>query len=120
MAWIGDGNNMCNSYINAAELMGFNLRVASPVGYEPTVALGSNTTLVNDPCAAADGADLVVTDSWVSMGQESEKIQREKAFLPYQVIDHPNSLVWQEAGNRLHMQKALLEFLIAQNSNNAV
>ena len=150
VAWIGDGNNMCNSYINAAELMGFNLRVASPVGYEPTVALGSNTTLVNDPCAAADRADLVVTDSWVSMGQESEKIQREKAFLPYQVnskimglassdalfmhclpahrgqevatdvIDHPNSLVWQEAGNRLHMQKALLEFLIAQNSNNAV
>jgi len=150
VAWIGDGNNMCNSYINAAELMGFNLRVASPVGYEPTVALGSNTILVNDPRAAADGADLVVTDSWVSMGQESEKIQREKAFLPYQVdskimrlassdalfmhclpahrgqevasdvIDHPNSLVWQEAGNRLHMQKALLEFLIAHNSNNAV
>jgi ornithine carbamoyltransferase len=150
VAWIGDGNNMCNSYINAAELMGFNLRVASPVSYEPTVALGSNTTLVNDPGEAADGADLVVTDSWVSMGQESEKKQREKAFLPYQVdskimglaapdalfmhclpahrgqevaadvIDHPNSLVWREAGNRLHMQKALLEFLIVQNSKSSV
>ena len=150
VAWIGDGNNMCNSYINAAELMGFNLRVASPIGYEPTVPLGRNITLIDDPRTAADGADLVVTDSWVSMGQESEKIQREKAFLPYQVdskimglaasdalfmhclpahrgqevaadiIDHPNSLVWQEAGNRLHMQKALLEFLIAQNSRNSV
>jgi ornithine carbamoyltransferase len=145
VAWIGDGNNMCNSYINAAELMGFNLKVASPAGYEPTVALGDKTVLVDDPRDAARGADLVVTDSWVSMGQESEKSQREKVFLPYQVdakimklaspdslfmhclpayrgqevasdvIDHPNSVVWREAGNRLHLQKALLEFLIAEN-----
>ena len=144
VAWIGDGNNMCNSYIDAAELMGFELKVASPSGYEPTGALGRKTILVSDPREAARGADLVVTDSWVSMGQETEKFEREKVFLPYQVdakimklaspdalfmhclpahrgqevasevIDHPNSVVWREAGNRLHLQKALLEFLMVR------
>jgi len=141
VAWVGDGNNMCNSYINASSLMGFDLSIASPVGYESKVhgERVSKTTCAKD---AVVGADLVVTDVWASMGQESEAKQRQSTFRPYQVdeklmsyanadalfmhclpahrgeevtagvIDGRASVVWMEAGNRLHAQKSLLEFLI--------
>ncbi|MCR8914908.1 ornithine carbamoyltransferase [Marinobacter panjinensis] len=146
VAWIGDGNNMCQSYINAAAQFGFNLRVACPEGYEPDNRLiedqGQHVSLVRDPAEAAKGADLLVTDVWASMGQEDEQKAREKAFRSYQInpelmnladkdalfmhclpahrgeeisadmMEHPRSVVWDEAENRLHAQKALLEFLI--------
>ena len=143
VAWIGDGNNMCNTYIEAAAMLGFALRVATPIGYEPRIAIPAGAAIVigHDAQAAATGADLVVTDVWASMGQEQEAAARRAAFAPYQVnadlmaraapnvlfmhclpahrgeevsdevIDHPASVVWDEAGNRLHAQKALLEFL---------
>jgi len=146
VAWVGDGNNMCNSYINAARLLGFELRIACPDGYMPDpvtlAAAGDNARRVASPEAACEGADLVVTDVWASMGQESEQAAREEAFAGYRVdgrmmqgtaegalfmhclpahrgeevtadvIDGPMSVVWQEAGNRLHAQKALIEFLL--------
>lgn len=146
VAWIGDGNNMCQSYINAAAQFGFNLRVACPEGYEPDSTLTKNeephVSIVRDPAEAAKGADLLVTDVWASMGQEDEQKAREKAFRNYQInpelmkladkdalfmhclpahrgeeistdmMEHPRSVVWDEAENRLHAQKALLEFLI--------
>jgi ornithine carbamoyltransferase len=147
VAWIGDGNNMCHSYINAARQFGFNLRIAAPAGYLPDAgilaAAGERASLVDSPQAAAESADVVVTDVWASMGQEAEQAAREKAFAGYQVdtdlmalaapdalfmhclpahrgeevaadvIDGPQSVVWDEAENRLHAQKALLEFLLA-------
>ena len=147
VAFIGDGNNMCHSNINAARLFDFQLRIASPEGFDPEAELlaaaGPRCTLLRDPGAAADGADLVVTDVWASMGQESEQDDRAAVFAPYQVdarvmaaakpdalfmhclpahrgeevsaevIDGPQSVVWDEAENRLHAQKALLELLIA-------
>lgn len=146
VAWVGDGNNMCNSYINAARLFGFKLAVACPPGYTPdSTLLADNTGCVevfDNPEEAVRGADLVVTDVWASMGQEDEEGARRKVFAPYQVspalmtlaardalfmhclpahrgeevsedmLDHPGSVVWDEAENRLHAQKALLEFLI--------
>jgi ornithine carbamoyltransferase len=146
VAWIGDGNNMCHSYINAARQFDFRLRIASPAGYTPDAGLladaGSHATLVADPDAAVTGANLVVTDVWASMGQEEEQAKRAAAFAGYQVdsalmagasedalfmhclpahrgeevsaevIDGPQSVVWEEAENRLHAQKALLEFLL--------
>ncbi len=147
VAWIGDGNNMCNSYINAARQFDFQLTIACPEGYEPEARLMKATDghcrIERDPLQAASGADLVVTDVWASMGQEEEQKQREQAFADYQVdlrvmeqaaddalfmhclpahrgeevsaevIDgHPGSVVWDEAENRLHSQKALMEFLI--------
>ena len=147
VAWVGDGNNMCHSYINAARQFDFQLRVACPEGYEPDAdilaAAGERAQIVRDPTAAVEGADLVVTDTWVSMGQEEEKQHRQTAFAPYkvtrelmalatpdalfmhclpayrgmeveaEVLDAPDSVVWDEAENRLHAQKALLEFLLA-------
>ncbi len=148
VVWIGDGNNMCHSYINAAEQFGFTLNIATPEGYEPDSAIvevsKADLHLFNDPKAAAEGVDLVVTDVWASMGQEEEQRKREQAFAGFQVdekimalankdavfmhclpahrgeevsaavIDGPQSVVWDEAENRLHAQKALLEFLIGE------
>lgn len=146
VAWIGDGNNMCNSYIEAAQILEFELCIAAPEELLPTeltrINDSSRVTVTQDPRVAATDADLVVTDVWVSMGQESDAEERRRTLLPYQVnaalmskaksdalfmhclpahrgeevtsevIDHPHSVVWDEAGNRLHSQKALLEFLL--------
>jgi len=146
-AWIGDGNNVCHSWMNAARQFNFKLIVAVPKGYEPDAALlkacAAHVTLTHDPKEAARAADIVVTDTWASMGQEDEKAERLKAFQGYtvdrtimqlahkdavfmhclpayrgvevatDVIDGPQSVVWDEAENRLHAQKALLEFLLA-------
>jgi ornithine carbamoyltransferase len=144
VAWVGDGNNMCNSWIDAAALLEFRLEVAVPPGYEPQAALHDRVRVRHDPLAAVAGADVVATDVWASMGQEGEVAARQAVFRPYQVdaalmaraapgalfmhclpahrgeevaaevIDHPHSVVWDEAGNRLHAQKALLEFLLNQ------
>lgn len=147
VAWVGDGNNMCNTFIQAAMQFDFNLRVACPEGYEPDQAFldqaGDRVTVTRDPLAAVAGAHLVNTDVWASMGQEDEAEARLKRFAPYQVtpamLDHadesvlfmhclpahrgeevndqimedPRSVVWQQAENRLHAQKALVEFLLA-------
>ncbi|MBO0614220.1 MAG: ornithine carbamoyltransferase [Pseudomonadota bacterium] len=146
VAWIGDGNNMCHSWMEAAKLFGFHLNVACPEGYDPdgdmvAATLGS-VTFFRDPIEAAKGAEVVVTDTWASMGQEAEKKIRETAFAGYQVttemmqlaqpdalfmhclpayrglevsaevMDGAQSVVWDEAENRLHAQKALLEVLV--------
>jgi len=142
---VGDGNNMCNSYINAADRFGFNLNIATPAGYEPSADIvagaDANITLFNDVASAVNNSDLIVTDVWASMGQEEEQKKREMAFADFQVnssvmalanndalfmhclpahrgeevsahvMDNPDSVVWDEAENRLHAQKALLEFL---------
>lgn len=146
VAWFGDGNNMCHSYINAARLLDFKLNIACPDSYCPDQTIlrtaSSYAEVVNDPRSAVKDADLVVTDVWASMGHEQEHEKRLKVFAPYQVnselmtqakqdalfmhclpahrgeevsaevIDGPQSVVWEEAGNRLHSQKALLEFLL--------
>ena len=149
VAWIGDGNNVCNSYINAARVFDFELRIACPAGFEPNPAVltaaGERCEILRDPREASAGADLVVTDVWASMGQEEEQRLREAAFAGYQVneavmagaapdalfmhclpahrgeevtaevLEGPQSVVWDEAENRLHSQKALLEFLLAED-----
>ncbi|OEC35272.1 ornithine carbamoyltransferase [Pseudomonas cuatrocienegasensis] len=146
VVWIGDGNNMCNSYIEAALQFDFQLRVACPEGYEPNAALlaeaGDRVRVLRDPREAVEGAHLVSTDVWASMGQEDEIAERKSLFAPYQVtralldsaapevlflhclpahrgeeismdlLDDPRSAAWDQAENRLHAQKALLEFLV--------
>ncbi|MCK5662399.1 MAG: ornithine carbamoyltransferase [Thiotrichaceae bacterium] len=146
VAWIGDGNNMCHSYIKAARQFDFELAIASPVDYEPNADIMAmskgHTSLYTDPVKAITDADLVTTDVWASMGQEEEKNLRTKVFQPYQVtsqlmslakpdalfmhclpahrgeevsaevIEGAQSVVWEQAENRLHSQKALLEFLL--------
>ena len=147
--WIGDGNNMANSWINAASVFGFELRVATPAGYEPDAMVkeraaeaGANITYTNDPVQAARGADVLNTDVWASMGQEAEQQEREKAFVGYQinmdlvtlanpdcivmhclpahrdeeitdeVIESRHSVIFDQAENRLHVQKAILATLM--------
>ena len=150
-AWVGDGNNVCHSWINAARLFDFEISVACPKGFEPDPniheANRDRVTLTADPESACEEADVIVTDTWASMGQESEKLEREKIFRPFtvtdklmklakadalfmhclpayrgyeveaQVIDGPQSVIWDEVENRLHAQKALMEFLLAESGN---
>jgi ornithine carbamoyltransferase len=144
VAWIGDGNNMANSWINAAYRLGFDLTLACPEGYEPDKDIlaraqsAAKVRVVRDPAEAVEGADVVNTDVWASMGQEDEQAIREKAFKGYivddalmsraqqdaifmhclpahrgeevsaSVIDGLQSVVWDEAENRLHVQKAIM------------
>ena len=149
IAWIGDGNNMANSWITAALRLDFELYLACPKGYEPDGALlaqaqkeGRPVYLKDDPVWAVQDAHVVNTDVWASMGQEDEAKERIKVFLPYQVngalmqharpeaivlhclpahrgeeitdevLDGPQSAVWDQAENRLHLQKALLEWVM--------
>jgi ornithine carbamoyltransferase len=150
VAYIGDGNNMCHSWMIAARQFGFNISIAAPQGYEPEAELlkacEDRVTLTNSPAKAINGVDVVVTDTWISMGQEEEKQRRKQAFEGYtvdaalmkkaakdaiflhclpayrgyevseEVLEGPQSVVWDEAENRLHAQKALVEFLLAENS----
>lgn len=151
--WIGDGNNMANSWINAASVFGFELRVATPIGYEPDAEVvaraekaGAKILYTNDPDEAVRGADVLNTDVWASMGQESEQKEREKAFSGYQindklvaladgdcvvmhclpahrgeeitdsVIEGRHSIIFDEAENRLHVQKAIMATLMKRVS----
>ncbi|MDD1719606.1 MAG: ornithine carbamoyltransferase [Methanoregulaceae archaeon] len=152
VAWIGDGNNVCNSLVLSAATTGMIVQAACPPGYEPAPdmveranALGGRVEVVRDPLEAARDADVVMTDTWVSMGTEAERDKRIKAFQGYtvtaelvkeaspdaivmhclpahrgqeitdEVIEGPQSVVWEEAENRLHAQKALLVKLIGRN-----
>jgi ornithine carbamoyltransferase len=147
VAWVGDGNNMANSWLEACALLGFDLRIACPKGYDPDPALVARTQgkarVVRRPAEAAEGAHVVNTDVWASMGQETEAKQRQRDFTGFIVdealmkLARPNAIalhclpahrgeeitdgvmegaqsaVWDEAENRLHAQKALLELLLA-------
>ena len=144
--WVGDGNNMCHSYMRAAKLLDFKLNIACPEGFEPQQKFidecSDHIEITTDVSAACTNSDLIVTDVWASMGQEEEQKTREAAFNDFQVtsklmrlanddalfmhclpahrgeevsaevIDGEQSVVWDEAENRLHAQKALLEFLL--------
>ena len=149
--WIGDGNNMANSWINAAAVFGFELRVATPAGYEPDASvmeraakLGARISYHNDPLEAARGAQVLNTDVWASMGQEAEQARRMEAFAGFQInaaviaaadpeciilhclpahrgeeitdeaIESHHSVVFDEAENRLHVQKAIMATLMAR------
>jgi ornithine carbamoyltransferase len=148
VAWVGDGNNMANSWINAAGSLGFELRLACPDGYRPDAEIlarnqaKARITLTTDPCEAVRGAHVVTTDVWASMGQEQEQEVRARAFQGYivdaalmrvadpsaiflhclpahrgeevsdEVFEGPQSRVWDEAENRLHVQKALMATLM--------
>ena len=147
VAWVGDGNNMANTWLQAAELLGFTVHVSTPTGYEVDqdiagIRSSESYKVFKDPMAACRGADLVTTDVWTSMGFEAENEERRKAFADWcvdadmmriakpdalfmhclpahrgeeveaDVIDGPQSVVWDEAENRMHVQKALMEFLL--------
>ena len=146
VTWVGDGNNMCHSYMHAAKMLEFKLNIACPEGFEPQQNFIDETRdfieITQDVAAACSNSDLIVTDVWASMGQEEEQKIREQAFADFQVsselmalanddalfmhclpahrgeevsadvIDGAQSVVWDEAENRLHAQKALLEFLL--------
>jgi ornithine carbamoyltransferase len=148
-AWVGDGNNMANTWIEAAAIFGFELRLACPKGYEPDAGVlawakgkGAKLLLTDNPNEAVTGTDVINTDVWASMGQEAEQKEREKAFAGYcldetlvelaaadalvlhclpahrgeeiseSVIEGSHSVVWDEAENRLHIQKAIMATLI--------
>ena len=146
VAWVGDGNNMCHSYMAAAEQFDFKLNIACPEGYDPDPRFmetgKGRCSFTRSPKEAVTGADLVVTDTWISMGQEDEKAHREQAFAGYMIdrammdlaapealflhclpayrgkevsadlLDAPDSVVWEEAENRMHAQRAILATLI--------
>jgi ornithine carbamoyltransferase len=147
VAWVGDGNNVCATWLQAAEILDFRVHVATPPGYavDPRAAGltdASRLAVFHDPMDACRGADLVTTDVWTSMGFEAENDERRRAFAAYEVdaammamanpdalfmhclpahrgeevaaevIDGPQSVVWDEAENRLHAQKALLEYVV--------
>jgi ornithine carbamoyltransferase len=147
VAWVGDGNNMANTWLQASELLGFKVHLSTPGGYEVDQSIaGVRSTesyqIFKDPMQACAGADLVTTDVWTSMGYEAENEARKKAFADWcvdkemmraakpdalfmhclpahrgeeveaEVIDGPQSVVWDEAENRMHVQKALMEFLL--------
>jgi ornithine carbamoyltransferase len=147
VAWVGDGNNMANTWLQAADLLGFKVHVSTPGGYEVNQSVAGVTNadcykVFSDPLAACQGADLVTTDVWTSMGYEAENETRRQAFAAWcvdasmmaaakpdalfmhclpahrgeevqaEVIDGPQSVVWDEAENRLHVQKALMEYLL--------
>lgn len=148
VTWIGDGNNMCHSYINAARQFDFNLRIACPEGFDPdpdlVAANQERVFITRSPEEGVTGSDLIVTDVWASMGQEEEQKEREQKFAGFQVspalmdkanegalfmhclpahrgeevsedmLEDPRSVVYDEAENRLHAQKALLEFLMVK------
>lgn len=153
VTWVGDGNNMCHSYIKAATLCDFTLHVACPKGYEPSATLleeaGDRVKLFTDPVEAVTNSDLVTTDVWASMGQEEEQKQRLRDFEGFKVDhalmakaktdaiflhclpahreeevsadlleDEAISKVWDQAENRLHAQKALMEFLLTCSTVN--
>jgi len=151
VAWIGDGNNMCNSYINASKLLNFKLKISVPNGYEPDKytldKFGENVELCEIPGSAVDGADVVTTDVWASMGDEHENEERKKVFKSFQVnmnlmskarekamflhclpahrgeeiddtlLDSKYSVVWQQAQNRLYSSMALIDFLLSSSKN---
>jgi ornithine carbamoyltransferase len=147
VAWVGDGNNMANTWLQAADLLGFKVHLSTPTGYEVDQAVAGvrsrdSYQVFKDPMDACRGADLVTTDVWTSMGYEAENEERRKAFAEWcvdvdmmkaartdalfmhclpahrgeevaaEVIDGPQSVVWDEAENRMHVQKALMEFLL--------
>ncbi|WP_415888798.1 ornithine carbamoyltransferase [Neptuniibacter sp. SY11_33] len=148
VTWIGDGNNMCHSYINAARQFDFKLNIACPEGFDPDMNLVETNKdrvfITRSPEEAVTGSDLIVTDVWASMGQEEEQKEREEKFAGFQVspelmdkankdalfmhclpahrgeeisvdmLEDPRSVVFDEAENRLHAQKALLEFLLVK------
>ncbi len=153
VAWIGDSNNMCNTWLQAAEILDFNVHVSTPPGYEVEPERAGlygheHYEEFKDPMDAARGADLLTTDVWTSMGYEAENEARLKAFADWQVdgdmmraankdavfmhclpahrgeevsaevIDGPHSVVWDEAENRLHVQKALMEYLVLGKLDN--
>jgi ornithine carbamoyltransferase len=144
-AWVGDGNNVANSWIYAAQKLGFSLVLACPEGYDPEVSVDhDNVRLTRDPVDAIAGAQAISTDVWASMGQEEETLARKEAFQGFQlnskILEHAakpffilhclpahrgeeiseellesrDSLIWEEAENRLHVQKALLELLLSR------
>jgi len=151
LAWVGDGNNVCNSLILASAILGMQITVASPRGYQPKAQiieqarrLGGQPVITEEPSAAAEGADVLVTDTWVSMGDEAEEAERLRVFGKYQVnaglmglaapraialhclpahrgqeitdevMDGPKSAVFDEAENRLHTSKAVMAWLMGE------